>query len=182
MPVLPSKGGTGKRLNVPSKRFSTKRMLRNVAANPATPGTAASTTLVKPTDSGKRKNPMAIPSRIEYGGGDYENEVCARAREGHPCGSARVSLLPRRVVGRAGPADHPVRDEIGKDGHDDESHWFTANMRQWIERHLAALKCGGVTAEISGQGVPAFMASRGKQENDVPDEAQHKKLRGDHSG
>jgi hypothetical protein len=42
IPVLPSRGGTGNRLNVPNKRFSTKRILKNVAANsPVLPGTVA---------------------------------------------------------------------------------------------------------------------------------------------
>ena len=64
MPVWPSSGGNGRRLNVPSRTFMTNSKLSSVAAAPAAPGTAACVMWEKPAYSGTRKTPSAVPARI----------------------------------------------------------------------------------------------------------------------
>ena len=79
--------------------------------------------------------------------------------------------MPGGIVRSACPADHPVCDEIGDYRHNDQSNRLAADVGQRIERNLAAVKCRGITAEIGGKRVTAFVASGGKEKNDVPDEA-----------
>jgi len=64
-PVLPSRGGTGSRLNVPSSRLSTNSTLRKVAAKLGA-ACADSVMRVKATaaTSGSRKWPSAVPTRM----------------------------------------------------------------------------------------------------------------------
>ena len=72
-------------------------------------------------------------------------------------------------------------DEIGDDRHNDQSHRLAADVRQRVERNLTAVKCGGITTEIGDERVAAFVASGGKEKNDVPDETQGQELRSDHA-
>src|ERR1700678_7701 len=64
IPVFPSSGGTGSKLNVPSSKFKTKTMLKKVAANPASPGPTGSTTWGQLTESGMANTWKNIPPRI----------------------------------------------------------------------------------------------------------------------
>ena len=46
-------------------------------------------------------------------------------------------------------------------------------MRNRIQRYLAAVERGRVSADFRGQGVRALMARRREQENDVPNYAKN---------
>ena len=105
-----------------------------------------------------------------------QDEIGGRAGKGHPGGAARIALLPLGIVRGAGPADHPVSDEVGKDGNNNQADGFAANVRDWIERDLAAVEGGGIAAEMSDERMRAFVASGGEEKDDVPDESESEKL------
>src|SRR5579875_1076979 len=107
-----------------------------------------------------------------------QREVCHRSCERHPGGAMRISLRPVGIVGRAGPAEHPVRrQKLGDPRDDDRAEWFPLNMRQGIQAHLAAMKRRRIVAKMRHQRVRALMARGGKQKHDVPDDANDYELR-----
>jgi hypothetical protein len=89
---------------------------------------------------------------------DNEGEVCGRSGQGHPRGAVRMPLLPQGVVRGAGPANHPVRHKVGNDGNEDESNRRAADVRNRVERDLAAFEGCRVAAELGCEGVCAFVA------------------------
>ena len=69
-----------------------------------------------------------------------------------------------------------MRDEVGKDRHDDQTDGFAADVRDGIERDLAAVKRGGIATRDGDERVRAFVAGGGEKKNDVPDESEDEKL------
>jgi hypothetical protein len=74
-----------------------------------------------------------------------------------------------------------VGDKIREDRHNDETNRRAADVGDRIQRNLSAFESGGIAAQLGSQGVGALMACGGKEEDDVPDYAEHEEV-GRHTG
>src|SRR5882724_8857674 len=85
----------------------------------------------------------------------------------------RMAPLPVRIVGRAGPAEHGLSfaERKRNQGNHDHAPRFALDVRNGIERDLAARGCGGVATELGDEGMGRFVAGGGEKKSDVPDES-----------
>jgi hypothetical protein len=125
---------------------------------------------------GHAENSEMHPDANRDGRQNHERKIRSRTAQRHPGRAARVALLPGWIVGRARPADHPVRDKIREDRYDHQSKGLASDVRPRVERYLAAVKSRGIAADSRNQRVRAFVAGGRKQENDVPDNAEDQEL------
>ena len=116
------------------------------------------------------------PGSNRNGREQHQSEIRRRTAQRHPRRPPRIPLLPRRIVRRAGPPDHPVRDKIRNNRHYYQSKRFALDVRQWIQRHLPAVKRRRIPAQLRDQRVRPLMAGRRKKKNDVPHHAQNQKI------
>ncbi len=126
-----------------------------------------------PSNWGALKLPVATPTRIMIAARSMSvKKFAAGPRQCHPRRTPRVALLPFRIEWRIRPADHPAAHQKRQDGDYNHAERRATNVRNWIERRLAALGCGKVTAQFGNHRVRCFMARRRKQKIDVPDGAE----------
>jgi hypothetical protein len=124
------------------------------------------------------KIPEGYPEANTERGEAGESEIGDGPGERHPCSAMRMPLRPARIVRRAGPTEHPVRREKIREPWDDHrAERLALNVRQGIEAYLSAVKRRQIAAESRDERVRAFMARGGKQEDDIPDDADDQELR-----
>ena len=54
----------------------------------------------------------------------------------HPISRRHQRIRPARIVGRAGPTDHPARSRVGEDWNEDRPERLAAYVRPRIQRCL----------------------------------------------
>ena len=107
----------------------------------------------------------------QEGGGETEQQVGSRPGHGHEGGAPGVALGPFRVIGRAGPPNHPAAQQVGNDGNDDHSHRLALDVGYGIQGDLAAT-LGGVIAQFQArESMAGFMHGGGEQKRQVPGRA-----------
>ena len=88
-----------------------------------------------------------------------------------------MARRPDRVVGRARPTDHPVppRQER-QDRHHHHADRRAQDVRQRVERDLAAVVRGGVAHAQRGEGVTGLVQRGREHEDHEPGEEQGEQL------
>ena len=85
-----------------------------------------------------------------------------------------MAPLPVRIVGRAGPAEHrlSLAQRKRNQGNNDHAPGLALDVRNRIERDLAARGRGGIASDFGDEGVGRFVAGGGEKKSDVPDETK----------
>src|SRR6267143_7025085 len=85
-----------------------------------------------------------------------------------------MTALPERVVGRASQAEHGLSFAERKRNQGNHNHAprFALDVRNGIERNLAAKGRSGVASDFGDEGVGRFVASGGEKKGNVPDESE----------
>ena len=122
---------------------------------------------------GVAMKPTSVGAEVQSEDGEkHEREVGGGAGEGHPRGAPRMAALPERIVRGAGPTHHKASDQEGENGNHDHSPRLAANVRDGIERNLAAKSGGFVATELGDESVRRFVTGGREKKGDVPDKTE----------
>lgn len=83
-----------------------------------------------------------------------------------------MTMFPERIVRSAGPADHASPQKETQDWDDHHAERRSADVRDRVERELAAESGGAVAANFGDESVRCFVASGGEKKGDIPDERE----------
>ena len=87
-----------------------------------------------------------------------------------------MTIGPIRIIRRAGPTHHPAKHEIRHKGNHHHAPRFALDVRQGIERQLAALVSRIIPAQPRRQRVRGLMARGGKKKGKVPEETKRNRF------
>ena len=105
--ALPSRGGSGMRLNEGQQQIDREERRDRKNAGPAHPRRRSSTRWSNPIDGGAVKTPAAMPMRSGRSR-SARAEVRGRAGQRHPARPFRMTERPYRIEGRAGESHRPA--------------------------------------------------------------------------
>src|SRR5271155_2074970 len=96
------------------------------------------------------------------GAKQHKGKVRCRTRESHQCGAVWMAPFPVGVVRGAGKADHSAKKQKAENWENHHAVRRTPDMRNGIQRHLAAEGCRFVSTKLGDQCVRRFMARGGE--------------------
>jgi hypothetical protein len=84
--------------------------------------------------------------------------------------------LPIRIIRSAPPSTHSAAEHLRNNRHQHHPKGLSLNMWSGIQRYLPALKCRGIAADLCGECMRSLVTSGGKQESQVPENANRNNI------
>ena len=173
--LLPSSGGKGMRLKTKRSRLSEKENAGESRGEQRGAMASSGCDDMCGADLSRQFKPTPRDTKTDEASSDkHEQEVRGWTGHCHDSGAARMTVCPGRIIGSAGPADHPAAEHVGDDRNDDHAKGFSFYVRRGIERYLASAISGVVAETICAQRMAGFVDGGGKEERHIPTRAVKK--------